>query len=59
VIDENLAHFGEMERRAREGLDWPADEVIPPELTRSDLRAMYEDFHRHNLDVMRAGLRGQ
>jgi glyoxylase-like metal-dependent hydrolase (beta-lactamase superfamily II) len=59
VIDENIAHFDEMERRVRAGRDWPVAEVSPPEITRVDLRSMYEDFHRHNLDVMRAGLRAQ
>jgi glyoxylase-like metal-dependent hydrolase (beta-lactamase superfamily II) len=59
VIDENITHFDEMERRMRADRDWPVEDVIPPNITRADLRSMYGDFHRHNLDVMRAGLQGQ
>jgi glyoxylase-like metal-dependent hydrolase (beta-lactamase superfamily II) len=53
VIVENITHFDEMERRVRDGWEWSVDDVIPPEITRPDLREMYESFHRHNMATMR------
>lgn len=59
VIDANIAHFDEMERRVRGGRDWPVDDVIPGAITRADLRAMYESFHRENMAAMRDWLQRQ
>lgn len=56
VIDANIAHFDEMEQRVREGRDWAVDEVTPEAITRSDLRSMYESFHRDNMAAMGAWL---
>jgi glyoxylase-like metal-dependent hydrolase (beta-lactamase superfamily II) len=57
VIEANIAYFDELERRLHAGEEWPAGEVIPPQLTTD--RPMYESFHRHNTAMLRDWLRGQ